>query len=129
MRLLLDTHLLLWALAEPARLDASTRASIEDPANEVLFSAASLWEIAIKAGLGRPDFAFDPGQILREALETGLTELPVRSEAAIRVAKLPPHHRDPFDRLLVAQAITEPVRLLTADPLLPPYSELVTLVG
>jgi PIN domain nuclease of toxin-antitoxin system len=128
MRLLLDTHLLLWALAEPDRLDADTRAVIEDPGNEVLFSAASLWEIAIKTALGRTDFAFDPGQILREALETGFTELPVRSAAAIRVAGLPLHHRDPFDRLLVAQAIDEPVRLLTADPLLPPYSELVTLV-
>jgi PIN domain nuclease of toxin-antitoxin system len=129
MRLLLDTHLLLWALAEPERLDTTTRAALEDPGNEVLFSAASLWEIAIKAGLGRPDFAFDPQQILQAALDTGFVELPVRSDAAVRVTGLPPHHRDPFDRLLVAQAMHEPVRLYTADPLLPPYSELVTLVG
>jgi PIN domain nuclease of toxin-antitoxin system len=129
MRLLLDTHLLLWALAEPDRLDAATRAALEDAGNEVLFSAASLWEIAIKAGLGRPDFACDPKQILQAALETGFVELPVRAAAALRVAKLPPHHRDPFDRLLIAQAMSEPVRLYTADPLLPPYSELVTLVG
>ncbi|PZP44815.1 MAG: PIN domain nuclease [Azospirillum brasilense] len=128
MRLLLDTHLLLWTLAEPERLDATTRAVLEDPGNEVLFSAASLWEIAIKAGLGRPDFAFNPQRILQAALETGFVELPVRSTAAIHVADLPQHHRDPFDRLLVAQAISEPVRLYTADPLLPPYSELVTLV-
>jgi PIN domain nuclease of toxin-antitoxin system len=128
MRLLLDTHLLLWALAEPERLDATTRAALEDPGNEVMFSAASLWEIAIKASLGRPDFFFDPAQILQAALETGFVELPVRSTAAIRVASLPPHHRDPFDRLLIAQAMSEPVRLYTADPLLPPYSELVTLV-
>ncbi|MCG7363909.1 type II toxin-antitoxin system VapC family toxin [Roseomonas sp. ACRSG] len=129
MRLLLDTHLLLWALATPERLDAATRAALEDPDNEVLFSAASLWEIAIKAGLGRPDFAFDPAQILRAALDTGFVELPVRSAAAIQVAGLPPHHRDPFDRLLIAQAMSEPVRFYTADPLLPPYSELVTFVG
>jgi PIN domain nuclease of toxin-antitoxin system len=129
MRLLLDTHLLLWALAEPDRLDAVTRAALEDTGNEVLFSAASLWEIAIKAGLGRADFAFEPQQILRAALDTGFVELPVHSAAAILVAKLPPYHRDPFDRLLIAQAMSEPVRFYTADPLLPPYSELVTLVS
>ena len=129
MRLLLDTHLLLWALAEPDRLDATTRGSLEDSSNEVLFSAASLWEIAIKAGLGRPDFAFDPQQILRAALDTGFVELPIRSDAAVRVAKLPPHHRDPFDRLLIAQAMSEPVRFYTVDTHLPAYSELVTLVG
>lgn len=128
MRLLLDTHLLLWALAMPERLDAVTRAALEEPDNEVLFSAASLWEIAIKAGLGRVDFAFEPQQILQAALDTGFVELPVRSAAAVLVARLPPHHRDPFDRLLVAQAIAEPVRFYTADPLLPPYSELIILV-
>lgn len=95
----------------------------------MLFSAASLWEIAIKAGLGRTDFSFGPQQVLQAALETGFIELPVRSDAAILVKKLPPHHRDPFDRLLIAQAMSEPVRLHMADPLLPPYSELVTLVG
>ena len=128
MRLLLDTHLLLWALAEPNRLDAATRAVLEDANNEVLFSAASIWEIAIKARLGRADFAFDLQQILRAALDTGFVELPIRSDATVLVAKLPPHHRDPFDRLLIAQAMSEPVRFYTADPLLPPYSELVTLV-
>ena len=128
MRLLLDTHLLLWALGAPERLDAATRELIEDPDNEVLFSAASIWEIAIKAGLGRVDFAVRPTAITRAALATGFGELPVRAEVAARVADLPPHHRDPFDRLLVAQAMAEPVRLYTADPLLPPYSELVTLV-
>jgi PIN domain nuclease of toxin-antitoxin system len=128
MRLLLDTHLLLWALAEPDRLDPATRSALEDPENEVLFSAASIWEIAIKAGLGRADFAFSPQGILRAALDTGFVELPVRGSVAALVSELPPHHRDPFDRLLVAQAMAEPVRLFTADPLLPPYSELVTLV-
>ncbi|MDN3568590.1 type II toxin-antitoxin system VapC family toxin [Paeniroseomonas aquatica] len=129
MRLLLDTHILLWALDKPARLDGGTRALLEDPANEVLFSAASIWEIAIKARLGRADFPVRPDQIAQAARGTGFTELPVRAEAAARVADLPLHHRDPFDRLLVAQAMLEPMRLYTADPLLPPYSELVTLLG
>ena len=128
MRLLLDTHLLLWALAEPDRLDDTTKGVLEDASNEVLFSAASVWEIAIKVGLGRSDFAFDPQQILRAALDTGFVELPVRSGAAVLVTNLPMHHRDPFDRLLIAQAMSEPVRFYTADPLLLPYSELVTLV-
>jgi PIN domain nuclease of toxin-antitoxin system len=129
MRLLLDTHLLLWAVAEPQRLDAATRAALEEPENEVLFSAASIWEIAIKARLGRPDFVFRPREIIEAALEAEFIELPVRARAASVVANLPMHHRDPFDRLLVAQAISEPVRLYTADTLLPPYSELVTLVA
>ncbi|MFC4168509.1 type II toxin-antitoxin system VapC family toxin [Teichococcus aestuarii] len=128
MRLLLDTHILLWALAEPHRLGPEARAALEEPENEVLFSAASLWEIAIKARLGRADFAFDPQRILRAALDTGFVELPVRASAAMLVAGLPQHHRDPFDHLLIAQAMAEPVRLYTADPLLPPYSELVVLV-
>lgn len=129
MRLLLDTHLLLWALDTPARLDAGTRALLEDPANEVLFSAASIWEIAIKVRLGRADFPVRPDAIAQAARDTGFTELPVQAAAAARVADLPLHHRDPFDRLLVAQAMAEPMRLYTADSLLPPYSELVTLVG
>ena len=129
MRLLLDTHILLWALDTPARLDGGTRALLEDPANEVLFSAASIWEIAIKARLGRTDFPMRPERIAQAARDTGFTELPVRADAAARVADLPLHHRDPFDRLLVAQAMVEPMRLYTADPLLPPYSELVSLVG
>ena len=129
MRLLLDTHILLWALDQPARLDSGTRALLEDPANEVLFSAASIWEIAIKVRLGRADFPVRPDAIAQAARDTGFTELPVRADAAARVADMPLHHRDPFDRLLVAQAMAEPMRLYTADPLLPPYSDLVTLVG
>lgn len=129
MRLLLDTHILLWALDQPARLDSGTRVLLEDPANEVLFSAASIWEIAIKVRLGRADFPVRPDAIAQAARDTGFTELPVRAGAAARVADMPLHHRDPFDRLLVAQAMAEPMRLYTADPLLPPYSELVTLIG
>lgn len=129
MRLLLDTHVLLWALGEPGRLDDKIQAALEDPANEVFFSAASIWEIAIKAGLGRADFAARPEEIARAARETGFVEPPVHANAAARVVDLPRHHRDPFDRLLVAQALSEQMRLFTADPLLPPYSELVMLVG
>ncbi len=129
MRLLLDTHVLLWALGNPARLDGTIRDLLEDAANEVLFSAASIWEIAIKAGLGRADFTARPEQVAREARLTGFVELPVSADAAARVADLPPYHRDPFDRLLVAQAMAEPARLYTVDALLPPYSELVELIG
>jgi PIN domain nuclease of toxin-antitoxin system len=129
MRLLLDTHVLLWALGEPARLDARTLDLLEDVENEVFFSAASIWEIAIKARLGRVEFLHRPGVIAQVARETGFVELPVRSSAAERVEDLPLFHRDPFDRLLVAQAIDGPMRLYTADTLLVPYSELVVLVG
>jgi PIN domain nuclease of toxin-antitoxin system len=129
MRVLLDTHVLLWALAEPRRLDGEARAVIESTDAEVLFSAASIWEIAIKSGLGRSDFAFDPSEIARAALDTGFTELAVRSNAAALVAQLPLLHRDPFDRVLVAQAIVEPATLYTADQQLVPYSDLVRRIG
>jgi PIN domain nuclease of toxin-antitoxin system len=129
MRVLLDTHVLLWALAEPRRLDGKTRATIEDDGNEVLFSAASIWEIAIKAGLGRSDFAFDPAEIARAALDTGFTALAVRLNAAALVSRLPLLHRDPFDRVLVAQAIVEPATLYTTDQQLVPYSDLVRRIG
>ena len=129
MRLLLDTHLLLCALGEPDRLDGKTRALIEDSGNEVLFSAASIWEIAIKAGLRRADFAVRPQAVAQAARATGFVELAVRGDVAALVVDLPPHHRDPFDRLLIAQAIAEPAQLYTVDPILRPYSELVKLVG
>lgn len=129
MRVLLDTHVLMWALAEPRRLDEETCATIENRANEVLFSAASIWEIAIKARLGRADFAVSPAEIARAAVDTGFGELAIRSTAASLVAELPLLHRDPFDRLLVAQAIVEPATLLTADERLAPYSHLVRRIG
>jgi PIN domain nuclease of toxin-antitoxin system len=128
MRLLLDTHILLWALDAPARLDQKTRDLLEDPANEVLFSAASIWEIAIKHRLGRTGFAVRPETIADGARTTGFTELPIHATIAARVADLPPHHRDPFDRLLVAQAMAEPARFITADAKLSAYSELVTVI-
>lgn len=129
MRILLDTHILLWAQIEPARLPKAIRADLEDPRNAVLFSAASIWEIAIKAQLGRGDFTFKPEEILQAAQTSGMIELPVTSAAAALVAQLPPHHRDPFDRLLVAQALAEPAHLFTADSALAPYSDLVKVIA
>lgn len=125
MRILLDTHVLLWVLGEPDRLDQETREILETGAGEVLFSAANIWEIAIKSRLGRADFAFLPGEIARAARDSGFIELPVGSKAAAYAAELPLLHRDPFDRLLVAQAITEPAIFYTADQRLPAYSELI----
>lgn len=129
MRILLDTHVLLWAVGSTRRLQGGTLAALSEPANDVLFSAASIWEIAIKFGLGRPDFVISPDDILRAALEIGFVELPISAAVAAAVAKLPPIHRDPFDRLLVAQAIEEPAVLYTADARLLGYSDLVKRVG
>jgi|SRR5271166_1426381 len=129
MRVLLDTHVLLWALAQPHRLDAETRATIEGGADEVLFSAASIWEIAIKAGLRRADFGVTPAEIARAAVGAGFVELVVRSDAAALVMELPFYHRDPFDRILVAQAMAEPATLYTADDRLARYSELVKRIS
>lgn len=128
MRILVDTNVLLWAVIDPGRLSLDTRSILEDPDNEVLFSAASIWEIAIKRRLGRADFRVEPSEIIEEAKANGFVELPVRSAAALKVADLPLHHRDPFDRLLVAQAMTEPAVLYTAEAQLGAYSDLVLVV-
>lgn len=121
MSLLLDTHVLLWVAGEPDRLPEQVRSVVEDPRTDVLYSAASLWEIAIKSGLGRPDFAVDPRVLRRGLLENGYTELPVTGTHAVAVDLLPPVHRDPFDRMLVAQARIEGITLLTADATLGLY--------
>jgi PIN domain nuclease of toxin-antitoxin system len=128
VRLLLDTHILLWTLIEPARLTKELRSLLENPEHDVLFSAASIWEMAIKSSLGRADFQVSVETIVDAARASGFEELPVRSAAAQRVATLPHHHRDPFDRLLVAQAMTEPAVLYTADAQLEAYSELVVRI-
>lgn len=128
MRLLLDTHILIWALIEPARLSPDVAEMLQDVGNDVLFSAASLWEISIKAALGRADFGVAPEELLATAVSSGFVELPVQSRAALRVATLPHLHRDPFDRLLVAQAMTEPAVLITSDKHLAAYSELVRVM-
>ena len=121
MKLLLDTHLLLWAAGEPRKLPAAALALIDDPANELIFSAASLWEIAIKRRLGRNDFRVDPRQLRRGLLDNGYLELPITSEHAIAIDGLPLLHKDPFDRILIAQATIEGITLLTADPIVARY--------
>lgn len=121
MKLLLDTHLLLRAAAEPDRLPPAALAEIENPLNELLFSSASLWEIAIKRGLGRDDFQVDPRLLRRGLFDNGYHELPITSEHAVTVDGLPAVHKDPFDRILVAQAIVEGITLLTMDDLVACY--------
>jgi PIN domain nuclease of toxin-antitoxin system len=124
VRVLLDTHLLLWALSAPARLPPRARRLIQDA--DVYVSAASIWEISIKAALGK--LTADPGEVLAALEPAGFLSLPIVGEHAARVLNLPPIHRDPFDRLLVAQALTEPMRLLTNDAVLGGYGEIVTVV-
>ncbi|MDZ7754024.1 MAG: type II toxin-antitoxin system VapC family toxin [Gammaproteobacteria bacterium] len=121
MNLLLDTHLLLWAAGDPERLSAEARRLIEEPLNTLHFSAASIWEIAIKSGLGREDFRVQPRVLRRGLLENGYVELAVNSAHAVAIDHLPPIHRDPFDRLLLAQAEAEGFTLLTADDRLAHY--------
>ncbi|AJE22457.1 type II toxin-antitoxin system VapC family toxin [Azotobacter chroococcum] len=121
MKLLLDTHLLLWAAGSPERLSATTRTLLEAPENELFFSAASLWEIAIKRGLGRNDFQVDARVLRRGLLDNGYNELPITSEHSVAIDTLPPIHKDPFDRILVAQAMVEGIILLTADALVARY--------
>jgi PIN domain nuclease of toxin-antitoxin system len=129
MRLLLDTHLLLWATARSRRLSREARGLLENPHNDVYFSAASLWEIAIKAALRRSDFQIDIARLRAVLPDMGFQELPVTGAHAERLASLPPLHKDPFDRMLVAQAQSEPLVLLTNDAALAVYGDLVRVVG
>jgi PIN domain nuclease of toxin-antitoxin system len=121
LKLLLDTQLLLWAAGQPERLSAAARRQIKNPKNELLFSAASLWEIAIKNSLGREDFRVEPRLLRRGLLDNDYTELPVTSQHAVNIDGLPPLHKDPFDRMLLAQALTEGITLLTSDAQLARY--------
>lgn len=121
MKLLLDTHLLLWAAGQPEQLSVTARALLDDPQNELLFSAASLWEIAIKRGLGRDDFRVDPRLLRRGLLDNGYGELAITSQHVVTIDGLPPIHKDPFDRILVAQSIVEGFALLTTDPVVAQY--------
>jgi len=121
VKLLLDTQLLLWAAGQPERLSAAARKLLNNPRNELLFSAASLWEIAIKNTLGREDFRAEPRLLRRGLLDNGYAELPVTSLHAVSIDGLPPLHKDPFDRLLLAQAISEGITLLTRDAQLTRY--------
>lgn len=123
MNLLLDTHLLLWAASEPKRLSAKARTLLLDPANHLVFSSASLWEISIKNGLDRADFNVDPRRLWRMLLVSGYRELPVTSEHTVAVNELPSLHKDPFDRLLIAQARVEGLTLLTVDKAVAKYGD------
>ena len=121
MILLLDTHLLLWAAGFPERLSAEARALIDSAENRLFFSAASLWEITIKRGMGRDDFQVDPRLLRRGLLENGYAELPICGEHALAIDDLPPIHKDPFDRMLVWQCIQRGMTLLTKDSAMTEY--------
>lgn len=128
MKLLLDTHLLLWSAGKPERLSTEARALIEALDNELFFSSASLWEVVIKRGLGRDDFKVDARLLRRGLLDNGYSELPIGSEHVVAIENLPAIHKDPFDRILVAQAQVEGITLLTADPTLAKYPGPIRLV-
>jgi PIN domain nuclease of toxin-antitoxin system len=128
VKLLLDTHLLLWAAGEPERPLAAARELIDSAENQPMFSAASLWEVAIKSGLGGDDFRVDARLLRRGLLDNGYDEMPITGEHAVAVAALPPIHKDPFDRLLVAQSAIEGILLLTTDTAVARYPGPVRLV-
>lgn len=128
MKLLIDTHLLLWAAGQPERLSGTASALLNDARNELLFSAASIWEVVIKAALGRDDFVVDAHVLRRGLIENDWTELPIRSVHAAAVANLQPIHKDPFDRILLAQARHEGIALVTSDHMLTRYGDPVRAV-
>lgn len=128
MRYLLDTHLLLWAAGQPERLSKEVLAILQDPQNQPIFSAASLWEVSIKKGLARPDFQVDARLLRRNLLDNRYEELPITGAHAVAIDGLPPIHKDPFDRILVAQALVEGVTLLTVDPFVAQYPGPVRMV-
>lgn len=128
MRLLLDTHIVLWALVDSPKLPAKARELILSPAHSVVVSATRVWEIAIKHSLGRGDMPISGQEAVDYFRQAGYELLPITPEHAAAVENLPPHHQDPFDRLLVAQALLEPLRLLTHDNNVARYSDTVILV-
>lgn len=121
MQVLLDTHILLWSLLTPERLEPAYREILESPEHAIFFSAVNIWEIAIKRALGRPNFDVEPDAARRGALLTGFREMPVTGIHAAAVRHLPSHHRDPFDRLFIAQAQIEPLLVMTDDPQISRY--------
>ena len=128
MKLLLDTHLLLWAAGQPDRLSPEARGFLDNPANELLFSAASIWEVVIKRSLGRDDFKVDARALRRGLIDNGYSELPVVSDHVAAIDSLPAIHKDPFDRVLIAQATVEGITLLTTDALVAKYPGPIRLV-
>jgi PIN domain nuclease of toxin-antitoxin system len=121
LTVLVDTHLLLWAAGEPAKLPAEARALLLEPGHELWFSAASLWEVSIKHRLGRDDFRIEPRRLRRGLIENGWRELTMTSEHAIAAGELPALHKNPFDRMMIAQAQVEGVTLLTSDDVVARY--------
>jgi len=121
MKLLLDTHLLLWVASDSARLSPEARRWIGDPEHELLFGTASLWEVAIKRSLARADFKVDVRILRRGLLDNGYGELPILSDHVVAIESLPPIHNDPFDRVLVAQANLGGITLLTTDSVVAKY--------
>ena len=120
--LLLDTHLLLWAAGQPHKLPAHAQELLEDPQSSLAFSPASLWEVVIKRGLGRADFRVDPRRLRRGLLDADYRELAISSEHVLAVGRLPALHKDPFDRILIAQAEVEGAILVTTDELVAQYA-------
>ncbi len=127
MRLLLDTHVLVWCLSGDRKLPPATAELIRNPATDVYFSAVSIWEVAIKSALGK--MRADANAMLKNLVDEGFKELPVMARHTVATVTLPMHHRDPFDRLLVAQSRLESLRLLTDDKIVALYGEPVVLVG
>jgi len=128
MKLLLDTHIILWAAGMPDKLSDSARNLLIEKDSKLFFSAASLWEIVIKRGIGLDDFKVDPHRLRKMLLQNGYSELPVTAEHVLRVDTLPLLHKDPFDRILIAQARSEAMLLLTVDSAVIQYGEAVLSV-
>lgn len=125
MNLLLDTHVALWAITDSPRLPLKARALIDSPKTNVWISTASIWEIAIKYSLGRGDMPISGQDALRYFSESGYRQLPIEAEHAVAIEDLPAHHSDPFDRILIAQALVEPMRLMTHDATVALYSDTI----
>lgn len=128
MKLLLDTHILLWAAGHPDKLSEKARSLLLDSTNVLFFSAASIWEIVIKRGLGRDDFRVDPLRLRKQLIVNGYEEVAVSSDHALAVDILTGLHKDPFDRILIAQARTEGMLLLTADSQVSLYGDGIVTV-
>lgn len=128
MNLLLDTHVALWAIVDSPKLTKAAREMIESPKSSVWISTATVWEIAIKYALGRGDMPVSGKAALRYFREAGYYFLHVEPEHAVAVEDLPAHHADPFDRILVAQALVEPMRLVTHDPMVARYSDTIVKI-
>jgi PIN domain nuclease of toxin-antitoxin system len=125
VKLLLDTHLLIWAADDIKRVPPDARVLMADTENELLFSVVSIWEVAIKCGLNRPDFQVDARKLRRGLIDNGYIELPILGEHAVAIDALPPIHKDPFDRMLIAQAMVEGVTLITNDESMAMYPGVV----